>query len=278
MSYSFELLILSVGLLAGVLSGMFGIGGGIVMVPILIAVCGLEMLDANAASLAAMLLPVGILGVLNYYKAGYIKVKESLWIAAGLFIGSFGGAEIAVSLNVEWLSKLYALFLLYIVVQFLDIPQLLFKKKKTLSHSPSSTLNPQLSTPPPPRPTFNFQLSTLNSLILLGLFAGVVAGLFGKGGGIIIVPALIKLFHYDARSASATSLAALQLPVGLPSVIVYAQDGHLNLLYASLLAAGIVAGAFFGSKWAMKLPAAVFKRIYAFFLIIAAGYMIWKYL
>ncbi len=261
-----EIGILLLGILAGVLSGMFGIGGGIVMVPTLIAFFGMEMLDANAASLAAMLLPVGILGVINYYKAGYIKVKESLWIALGLFVGSFGGAEIAVSMDVSWLSKLYAIFLLYVAIQFLNVPQLILKRKKTkqqpvVLESPHSAVQ---------YPVWQF--------LVVGLFAGVIAGMFGKGGGIIIVPILIKMFHYEPRSASATSLAALQLPVGLPSVIVYANDGHLNFLYAALLAVGIVAGAFFGSKVALKLSGVIFKRIYAVFLVAVAGYMVYKYL
>jgi len=77
------------GIVVGILSGLFGIGGGIVMVPSLIVIFGMGILDANATSLAAMLLPVGILGVLSYYKAGLINVRESLWIALGLFLGSF---------------------------------------------------------------------------------------------------------------------------------------------------------------------------------------------
>jgi len=124
-----EVGILLVGILAGVLSGLFGIGGGIVMVPTLIAFFGMAMLDANAASLGAMLLPVGIFGVINYYKAGYIKINESLWIALGLLLGSFAGAEIALSVNIGLLAKLYALFLLYVAVSYFNIPAL-FKKKK----------------------------------------------------------------------------------------------------------------------------------------------------
>ena len=88
-----------VGLLAGVLSGLFGIGGGIVMVPMLVAVFGWPLLEANAASLAAMLLPVGVLGCWAYYKAGYVNLRNSLWISLGLFIGSFGGAELAMAMN-----------------------------------------------------------------------------------------------------------------------------------------------------------------------------------
>ena len=114
--------------------------------------------------------------------------------------------------------------------------------------------------------------------VLVGLGAGVFAGLFGKGGGIIIVPLLVGIFRYDAKMAAATSLAALQLPVGLPSVVVYAQNGHLHLLNAALIALGILIGAFFGSKLAVKLPSAAFKKVYAVFLLSVAVFMLYKYL
>lgn len=256
-----EIGVLLVGLLAGVLSGLFGIGGGIVMVPTLIAVFGMSMLDANAASLGAMLLPVGVFGVINYYKAGLIKIKESLWISAGLFAGSFLGAEIALHVDIGLLAKLYALFLLYVALSYFNVFKFLFKGKKE---------QVEISEQSKEHAVWQF--------IVLGLFAGVIAGMFGKGGGIIIVPILISMFHYNPKAATATSLAALQLPVGLPSVIVYAQQGHLNWIYAALMAAGIVAGAFFGSKLALKLSAPFFKKVYAFFLLGVAIYMVVKYI
>jgi uncharacterized membrane protein YfcA len=253
-----EIGLLILGLAAGILSGLFGIGGGIVMVPILIAVFGMTIFDANATSLAAMLLPVGILGVITYYKAGYINLKDSLWISLGLLVGSYFGSELAVNMQGPLLAKLYAAFLIYIAVDYLNIPALLHKKnKEILAPSESS------------HPVWQF--------IALGLFAGVIAGMFGKGGGIIIVPALIKLFSYDPKKAAATSLAALQLPVGLPAIIVYAEDGHLQLFNAALIAIGIVAGAFLGTKIAIKMPSALFKRVYAFFLVSMAFYMLFKY-
>lgn len=94
----------------------------------------------------------------------------------------------------------------------------------------------------------------------------------------MIVPILIKFFDYDPKAASATSLAALQLPVGLPSVIVYAQDGHLNFFYAGLMAFGILVGVFFGSKLALNLSSAIFKKVYAVFLLGVAVYMVVKYI
>lgn len=251
--------LLVLGVAVGIFSGLFGIGGGVVMVPSLIALFGLNILDANATSLAAMLLPVGILGVITYYRAGYIDWRNALWISAGLLLGSFFGAELAVNVNEGLLAKLYAAFLLFIAVGYLDIPYL-FKKKR------SDQMKPEV---PAQKAIWGF--------ILLGVVAGVIAGMFGKGGGIVIIPALVKLFHYDIKSAAATSLAALQLPVGLPSVIVYANGGHLNYLYAGLIALGIVLGAFLGTKIAVRMPVSIFKKVFAVFLLGVAFFMVFKY-
>ncbi len=116
------------------------------------------------------------------------------------------------------------------------------------------------------------------AFVLVGIAAGVFAGLFGKGGGLIIVPALIGIFRYAAKAAAATSLAALQLPVGLPSVLIYANEGHLNVFFAALIAVGIVVGVFVGSKIGIKLPSTMFKKMYALFLLFVAVYMVYRYL
>jgi len=253
-----EIGLLILGIVAGILSGLFGIGGGIVMVPMLIAVFGMSIFDANSTSLAAMLLPVGILGVITYYKAGFINLRDSLWVSLGLLAGSYLGSELAVNMEGTLLAKLYACFLIYIAVDYLNIPVLLRKKKEEVNSVLDSF-----------HPAWQF--------IALGVFAGVIAGLFGKGGGLVIVPALIKLFKYEPKKAAATSLAALQLPVGLPAVIVYAESGHLHLLYAAMIATGIVAGAFLGTKIAIKMPSTIFKRVYAVFLVTMAFYLVFKY-
>lgn len=255
--------VIIVGILAGVMSGLFGIGGGIVIVPTLIAFLGMDILNANATSLAAMLLPVGILGVINYYKAGYIKIKDSLWISLGLLVGSYFGAELALSVNVHLLAKFYAAFLLYVAVSYMNVPSFIALKKKTTGETVVVK---------EPREHLFWQF------IALGILAGIIAGMFGKGGGLVIVPVLVKFFRYNPKAATATSLAALQLPVGLPSVIVYAEGGHFNWMYATLMACGIVIGAFFGSKMAIKIPVSTFKKVYAVFLAAVAVYMVIKYL
>jgi uncharacterized membrane protein YfcA len=223
----------------------------------------MDILDANATSLGAMLLPVGVFGVMAYYKAGFINVRNALWISLGLFAGSFFGGEIAVSLDQKILSKLYAGILLYVALGYLDIPKLIRRKKPFDEIKSVAIADIEY-------PFWEF--------ILLGVVAGVFAGLFGKGGGIVIVPLLVKFFKYNPKAAAATSLAALQLPVGLPSVIVYAEAGYLNWVYAGLMALGIVVGVFFGTKMAINLSGTVFKKVYALFLLGVAIYMVIKYI
>lgn len=269
-----QLTFLLLGIAAGILSGLFGIGGGIVMVPSLIALFGMDILNANATSLAAMLLPVGIFGVIAYYKAGLVNIKESMWIALGLFVGSFAGGEFAVTISENVLAKMYSGFLLYIALSYFDV----FSKIKQLMLR-ATTLN---------KTNHDASQIELNAeekkfmpfwaFIVVGLVAGIFAGMFGKGGGIIIVPILISIFHYPGKKAVATSLAALQLPVGLPSVLIYAENGYLNLIAAAFIAVGMVIGALVGSKLGIKLPAALFKKVFAVFLILMAVYMVAGYL
>ncbi|MBM3162059.1 MAG: sulfite exporter TauE/SafE family protein [Chlorobi bacterium] len=108
------LFMLIVGIAAGMLSGMFGVGGGIIIVPALVLLSGMSQHSANATSLVALLLPVGLLGVMEYYRSGKITT-ENIWmgliIAAGLFAGAFFGARIATSLSGDMLRKAFALFI-----------------------------------------------------------------------------------------------------------------------------------------------------------------------
>src|SRR5664279_1029360 len=91
----FPLALLILGVVAGVLSGMFGIGGGVVIVPILTAFFGFELRNATGTSLAALLMPVGIFAVIAYYRAGKLRIPVAVPVAAGLIIGRWLGAQAA---------------------------------------------------------------------------------------------------------------------------------------------------------------------------------------
>jgi hypothetical protein len=106
--------LLFVGVAAGILSGMFGVGGGIIIVPALALLYGMTQQGAIATSLIALLLPVGLLGVMEYYRSGKISM-ENIWIglviAAGLFAGAYFGAKIATQLSNDILRKSFAVFM-----------------------------------------------------------------------------------------------------------------------------------------------------------------------
>jgi uncharacterized membrane protein YfcA len=85
---------------------------------------------------------------------------------------------------------------------------------------------------------------------VLGLVTGVVSGLFGIGGGVLIVPALVLLVRLDQHTATGTSLGALLLPVGLLAVLEYHRRGQVHVPYAALLAVGLLVGALVGAKFA----------------------------
>jgi len=106
--------LLCIGLSAGLLAGLFGVGGGIIIVPALVILFGMSQHSAIGTSLIALLLPVGILGTIEYYRAGKISV-ENIWfgliIAAGLFAGAYFGAKIATHFSSEILRKAFSVFI-----------------------------------------------------------------------------------------------------------------------------------------------------------------------
>jgi len=111
------------------------------------------------------------------------------------------------------------------------------------------------------------------SMLLVGLSAGVLSGLFGIGGGIIIVPALVLLFGMTQQTASATSLVALLLPVGILGVMEYYREGRIsmeNVWLGLLLAVGLFLGAYFGARIATHVSGTVLRRAFALFTGIVA--------
>ena len=116
-NYLSGLVILVIGSCAGVLSGMFGIGGGIVIVPALILVAQFSPQRATGTSLGALLLPVGFLGALKYFQRGDVDVRASALIALGLFLGARLGANIGLSLPPRTLQRGFAVFLVLVAAQ-----------------------------------------------------------------------------------------------------------------------------------------------------------------
>lgn len=122
---------------------------------------------------------------------------------------------------------------------------------------------------------YSMTSSTLIILILIGLFAGAFSGMIGLGGGLVIIPALIYLLGMNQYMAQGTSLAIMLPPIGLMAAFNYYKAGALNLKYAMIIAAAFFIGGYFGSKWALTIPEAVLRKIFAVTLIIVAIRMLW---
>ena len=108
-----QFVFLAIGLAAGLLSGLFGIGGGIVIVPALLFFAKMPPSTATGTSLGALLLPVGVLGAYEYYKKGNIDVAASLLIAGGLLVGAWLGAKWAHTLSPMHLKRAFAVLLIF---------------------------------------------------------------------------------------------------------------------------------------------------------------------
>lgn len=106
-----------VGLIGGILSGAFGIGGGTIMVPLLVFLFGLTQHQAQGTALAVMLPPVFILAVLRYYWAGNVKVQMAVFIALGFVIGALLGAHLVQGIPSLQLKRLFGVFLILIGVK-----------------------------------------------------------------------------------------------------------------------------------------------------------------
>jgi uncharacterized membrane protein YfcA len=110
-------LLVIIGLAAGVLAGLFGIGGGVVIVPALVYFARMPMQSAVGTSLGALLLPVGALGAWSYYRGGHLEWRASLWVALGLFFGAWAGARLAQGLDDATLRRLFAVLMAAVSVK-----------------------------------------------------------------------------------------------------------------------------------------------------------------
>lgn len=140
------LILLLVGVAAGMLSGMVGIGGGIVIVPCLVYFLGFSQKMAQGTSLGMLLLPVGILGAMQFYKSGFIDFRVVIIIGIGFIAGSFFGSKWALSMPQDTIKKVFAVMMLIIAIKMLFIdkkhpevtPQKISDSTSPGSQSPST--------------------------------------------------------------------------------------------------------------------------------------------
>ncbi|HTC01657.1 MAG TPA: sulfite exporter TauE/SafE family protein [Ferruginibacter sp.] len=135
MSIQIWIILILIGVASGMLSGFVGVGGGLIIVPALVLFLEFSQKMAQGTSLAILLLPVGILAVMEYYKHGYIDIRIALIISAGFVVGGFVGSRIALVLPQDIIKKVFAIFMLIVAMK------MLFFDKKSQEKNSQDTNN-----------------------------------------------------------------------------------------------------------------------------------------
>lgn len=202
------------GAVVGIASGTFGIGGGILMVPVLVYLISFDQRLASGTSLLAIV-PAAIAGVVAYGLEGNVDVLLALLLAAGSIIGAPIGAWLLARLPKRALQWGFIAFLIAVIVSlFLVVP----------SRDAGADID--------------FGMGAL--LVLLGLFTGITSGLFGIGGGVIVVPLLVLLFGASDLVAKGSSLLMI-IATGLSGTVANLRTKNVDLRAAVII--GVVAAA-----------------------------------
>lgn len=244
------------GLAGGLLSGLFGVGGGIVMVPLLGLAVGLDQHRAQGLTLAAMLFPNSLPAVLHYRRRGVpVHWKLVLCMLAGFLPGVVGGAWTANRIPEPPLRWGFAVFLVAVAIH---------------TFLASRRVSPAGGAAAPREDSVGFALLT-------GLAGGVSAGLLGIGGGLVIIPLLAWRYRMPQQEAQVQSLVLLLLPLGLPGVLVYAvAQGGLPWVLLAAIAGGFLLGSYLGARLGTALRGPLLQRWFAVMMVLAAVLLIRK--
>lgn len=235
--------LLPIGIATGALSGLLGVGGGVVMVPALVWM-GFARHKANAISLATIFV-IALAGMAGFATGAAIDVPVGLALGLGGVAGATLGAKWADRLPGVVLARIFGVLLL--VTGF----QMLF------SGSPGSAAA---------GPAFPFDIVIA---LAVGLAAGVVSGLAGVGGGVIMVPAMVFLLAIDQHTAEGTSLLAILFTAAAGTRVNIA-NSHVEWKSVFLVALGGIATAPIAAIFAQRIPAETLGRIFALWLLLIA--------
>lgn len=114
-----QVLYIALGLVAGILGGMFGIGGGTILIPAMVYLFGLTQHQAQGTTLALMVPPIGLLAAMRYYQSGNVKLGMAAFICIGFFIGGLFGANLVQNVSDPALKKLFGVYLLFISIRMI---------------------------------------------------------------------------------------------------------------------------------------------------------------
>lgn len=239
----------ALGLAAGVLSGLFGIGGGALMVPGMVLWLRVSQHEAHATSLAAILLiaPAALVG---FALAGEVAYGAAVVLTVGAMAGAWAGAALMHRMSARRLSQVFAVLLLLVALR--------------------------LILPAPPDPAGAQQpldLARGAALLALGAGTGALSSVMGVGGGVVMVPALVLLFLFSQHVAEGTSLLVV-VPTALVGALRHAGRGYTRWRLGLVLGAAGALGGVAGAQLALAMSSTWLQRLFAVLLAVTGVRML----
>ncbi len=238
-----------IGFATGILSGGFGVGGGVILVPLLLAI-GLDRHRAHATSLASIL-PIALAGAVSFALAGDVEIGLGVAVGLGGVVGSIVGATLMNRLSTRTLSFVFGLVILGAGIR------MIFS-----------------STPMPGSADFN-DVSLVLIAFGIGLVSGVFAGVAGVGGGIVIVPATVLLLGFTQHEAQGTSLLAIIL-TATAATIINRKNRRVRLADAVVVGVGGVAGSVLASQVALEIDGRVLSAMFGVLAVVIASQTLYR--
>ena len=235
--------LIAIGLVAGLLSGAFGVGGGVLIVPALVVILGMQQRLAHGTSLAAVV-PISVVGATSYLIGGNVDLGVAGLLMIGTVAGAIWGVKLLGWLSETWLRWLFIAFMILVAVRmFFEVP----------NRDASVELTGWL----------------VLILIGLGLLTGVLSGLLGVGGGVFMVPVLILFLELSDITAKGVSLLVV-IPTGLIATFFSLRKGNVDLRAASAIGIAGAATTIGGAALAFWLDPMVASILFAVFLLVIA--------
>jgi uncharacterized membrane protein YfcA len=238
-----------IGLVAGLLSGGFGVGGGIVLVPLLLAV-GFDRHRSHATSLASIF-PIAIAGALSFALAGNVELGLGVAVGVGGVVGSIVGASVMNKLSTRSLSIFFGLIILVAGIRMI------------------------FSTDPLPGAA-GFNDLTLGLIAFgIGLGSGFFAGVAGIGGGIVIVPATVLLLGFTQYEAQGTSLLAIIL-TSAAATVINRKNRRVRLGDAVVVGLAGATGSVVASQVALGTDGDLLSAMFGILAVIISGRTLYR--
>lgn len=232
-----------VGVVVGFFSGLFGVGGGIILVPLLVLVLGFQQRLASGTSLAAIL-PTSAAGLIGYTLNGTVDWLAGAILAVGAIAGSLLGTWLMDRIPQRLLRWMFIVFLALVAVRmFFLLPD----RSAVLEFGPAVVVG----------------------LIALGLVTGTLSGLFGIGGGVLIVPALMLLFGVGDLVAKGTSLL-MMIPTAITGTIANSRRVNVDLRASAVIGLLAIPASFGGVALSVLMPAQLGSILFALLLVYCA--------